>query len=337
MKEIKVLVFFLSGLMLSLTSQAETLSVVKKRGLLHCGVSTGLAGFSSPDEKGLWHGMDVDICRALAAALFNDASKVKYISLNASQRFTALQSGEVDVLSRNTTINLGRDTSMGLNFAPVVYYDGQGFMVRKKDKIKSALELVGASVCTQQGTTTELNMSDFFRAHQMKFKPVVFESNEEVNQAFFKGRCDALTTDISGLASERSKMKNPDDYIILPQVISKEPLAPAVRHGDDAWFDIVKWSVYALMEAEELGIDSKNVDLMLKDSNPKIQRFLGVIEGNGKSLGLSEKWAYQMIKQVGNYSEIFERNVGAQTPLKLARGLNALWNKGGLHYPPPLR
>ena len=245
---------------ISFGSQAGTLEVVLKRGKLKCGVSTGLAGFSAPDSKGNWVGMDVDFCRAVSAAVFNDPNKVQYVALNAQQRFTALQSGEIDLLSRNTTLNLSRDTQMGINFGTVFFYDGQGFMVRKKLGVKFARELNGASVCTQQGTTTELNMSDFFRANRMKLKPVVFESNEEVNQAFFKGRCDALTTDRSGLASERSKMKKPNDFVILPEVISKEPLAPAVRHGDDRWLDIITWTLYSLIEAEELGITQKNIN-----------------------------------------------------------------------------
>ena len=324
-------------LLLVSTSMASTLSVIKKRGKLRCGVSTGLAGFSTPDSKGEWKGMDVDICKAIASAIFNDPKKVEYVSLNAQQRFTALQSGEIDLLSRNTTHNLSRDTQMGINFAPVVFYDGQGFMVRTKDGIKSAMDLNGASVCTQQGTTTELNMADFFRANKLKLKPVVFESNEEVNQSFMKGRCDALTTDKSGLASERSKMKNPKDYYILPEIISKEPLAPAVRHGDDQWLDVVKWSIYALIEAEELGIDSKNLKSFSKSKNPRIRRFLGISKGNGKALGLDESWASHIIQHVGNYGQIFERHVGKSSPLKLERGLNQLWTKGGLLYAPPVR
>lgn len=321
----------------SFSTFAGTLDIVKKRGKVRCGVSTGLAGFSSPDSKGNWRGLDVDFCRAVAAAIFNDPSKVDYVSLNAQQRFTALQSGEIDLLSRNTTHNLSRDTQMGINFAPVVFYDGQGFMVRKKDGVKSAKDLDGASVCTQQGTTTELNMADFFRANRLKLKPVVFESNEEVNQSFIKGRCDALTTDKSGLASERSKMKKPNDYLILPEIISKEPLAPAVRHGDDQWLDVVKWSIYAVIEAEELNINSKNIKNFLRSKNPRIRRFLGISRGNGKALGLEESWAKQIITHVGNYSEIFERHVGKNSPLKLDRGLNNLWTKGGLLYAPPIR
>jgi len=323
----------------TMASGTSTLDVVKKRKVkvIKCGVSTGLPGFSAPNSKGQWIGMDVDICRAVAAAIFNDPEKVRYVSLSAQQRFTALQSGEVDILSRNTTRTLGRDTTIGLNFAPVVYYDGQGFMVRKADGIKSAKDLSGASICTQQGTTTELNLSDYFRSHKMKFKPVVFESNDEVTRSFLSKRCDALTTDASGLAAERSKLKNPDAYLILPEIISKEPLAPAVRHGDDNWLDIVTWTVYALIAAEEFGITSKNIDSFKKTKDPKIQRLLGLIKGNGKALGLPEDWAYNAIKKVGNYGEIFARNVGAYSPLKLERGFNGLWNKGGLMYAPPIR
>ena len=330
-------IFIISCLLVSSVCFSGTLDVVKKRGKLRCGVSTGLAGFSTPDSKGVWRGLDVDICRAVAAAVFNDPKKVDYVSLNAQQRFTALQSGEIDLLSRNTTHNLSRDTQMGINFGPVVFYDGQGFMVRKKIGVKSAMELDGASVCTQQGTTTELNMADFFRANRLKLKPVVFESNEEVNQSFIKGRCDALTTDRSGLASERSKMKNPSEFTILPEVISKEPLAPAVRHGDDQWLDVVKWTIYALIEAEELNIDSKNISSFSKSKNPRIRRFLGISRGNGKALGLDEAWAKNTISHVGNYGEIFERHVGKNSPLKLDRGLNNLWSNGGLLYAPPVR
>jgi len=325
------------ALLMFSTSHAGTLDSVKKNGKLKCGVSTGLAGFSSPDSKGVWRGLDVDFCRAISAAIFGTPDKVQYVSLNAQQRFTALQSGEIDVLSRNTTFNLTRDTVVGINFAPTTFYDGQGFMMRKKDGVTSAKELDGASVCTQQGTTNELNMADFFRTNKMKFKPVVFESNEEVNQAFFKGRCDALTSDKSGLASERTKLKNPQDYVILPEVISKEPLAPAVRHGDDQWFDIVKWVIYSVIEAEELGLSSKNIDTFMKTTNPAIRKFIGLSEGNGRALGLSENWAYNVVKNVGNYEEIFTRHVGNDSPLKLDRGLNRLWKNGGILYAPPVR
>ncbi len=332
-------IIFITSVFLStsILSVGKTLDIVKKRGHIKCGVSQGLAGFSAPDAKGVWRGLDVEVCQAVAVAVFGDPSKVKYVGLSAQSRFTALQSGEVDILSRNSTWTLSRDTTLGLNFGPVIYYDGQSFMVRKKDNIKDAKNLNGASICTQQGTTTELNMADYFRKNRMKMKPVVFESNDEVTAAFFKGRCDALTTDASGLASERSKIKNPNDYIILPNIISKEPLAPVVRHGDDNWYDILTWSTYALLEAEELGMTSSNVHTFLKSKDPRIKRFLGVTPGNGKSLGLSEKFAFNIIQKIGNYSEVFERNVGQGSPLKLSRGINALWNKGGLMYAPPFR
>lgn len=334
----KVIALLVLGLLgMTSASGRSVLKDVKKRGKVKCGVTQGVAGFSAPDSKGNWSGLEVDVCRAVAAAVLGDAKKVQFISLSAQARFTALQSGEVDMLSRVTTWTLSRDTALGLNFGPTTFYDGQGFMVRKSDKIKSIKELDGASICTQQGTTTELNLTDYFRANRLKFKPVIYESNDEVTQAFFKKRCDAFTNDASGLVAERSKTKNPDDYIILKELISKEPLGPAVAHGDDRWFDIVKWSVFAMLEAEEKGISSKNVDKFLKSKDPGIRRFLGKKVGNGKALGIDEKWAYNIIKQVGNYAEVFERNVGMSSPLKLERGVNALWTKGGLHYAPPVR
>jgi len=315
-----------------------TLDKVKQAGTLVCGVSTGLAGFSQPDNQGNYAGLDVDVCKAIAAALFGDASKVKYAPLTAQQRFTALQSGEIDVLSRNTTWTLQRDTELGLDFAPVVYYDGQGFMVPKKLGVKSAKELNGATICVQPGTTTELNLADYFRANKMTFKPLVIEKLDEVVAAYFSGRCDVFTTDRSGLAGIRvTRAQNPDDHIILPEVISKEPLAPAMRQGDDQWNDIVRWVVYALIEAEEKGITSKNLDDMLKSDAPDIKRMLGVTPGMGKALGVDEKWAANAIKAVGNYGEIFDRNVGKDSPLKLERGINALWTHGGLMYAMPVR
>ena len=315
-----------------------TMDTVKKNGVVTCGVSTGLAGFSLADAQGKYTGLDVDYCRQLAAAVLGDANKVKFVPLSAQQRFTALQSGEVDILARNTTWTLQRDTQLGLNFAPVNFYDGQGFMVFKKLGVKSAKELNGATVCVQPGTTTELNLSDFFRANKMTFKPVVIEKLDEVENAYFSGRCDVYTTDRSGLAATRiSKAPNPDDQVILPEVISKEPLAPAVRHGDDEWFDIVKWVQSAALETEEKGITSKNVDAMLKTEDPDIKRILGVTPGMGKSIGLDEKWVYNIVKQVGNYGEVFDRNVGKDAPMKLERGLNDLWTRGGLMYSPPIR
>ena len=315
----------------------KDLEAIKKRGHVRCGVSNGMAGFSTPDKRGNWRGLDVDSCRAFAAALFADANKYKMTGLSFQQRFTALQSGEVDVLTRNTTHTLSRDTSLGFNFAPTTYYDGQGFMVKANSGIKTIKKLNGASICIQQGTTTERNTADYFRNHGMKFKPVVMENNNEIFNAFISGRCDAYTTDASGLAADRTRVRDPASLTILPEIISKEPLGPVVRHGDDDWFDIVTWSIYAMIAAEEMGITSSNVDEMKKSKNPDISRFLGVIAGNGKALGLRESWAYDIIKQVGNYGESFERNVGEKTPLKLPRGMNALWTQGGLMYAPPLK
>jgi general L-amino acid transport system substrate-binding protein len=319
------------------SASAGTLDDVKAKGFIQVGVNGEFFGFAKPDEKGVWRGLDVDTARAIAAAVFGDAEKVKFTPLTAVTRFTALQSGEVDVLCRNATRILTRETSLGLNFVQVNYYDGQGFLVPKSLGIKSAKELNGAAVCVLPGTTTELNVADFFRSRGMQMKPVVIENAAELNKAFFAGRCDCLTSDVSQLAGTRAVAPNPDDYVILPEVISKEPLAPAVRHGDDQWYDIVNFSVLAMIEAEELGITSQNVDEMLKSPDPKVQRFLGVSPGNGKSLGLDEKYAYNIIKQVGNYGEMFERNVGQKTPLKMDRGLNALWTNGGLMYSPPFK
>src|SRR5512136_2993393 len=319
------------------TAVAGTLDEVRTKGVLSVGVNGGVAGFSMPDEKGVWKGLDVDTAKAIAAAVLGDVEKVKYVAVTAVQRLPALQSKEIDVLCRNTTITLTRETVNGLNFAHVNYYDGQAFMIPKKKKINTAKKLKGATVCTLPGTTTEMNAADFFRKNGMPWKPLVIENNAELNKAFFAGRCDVLTSDASQLAAIRSVAPNPDEYIILPEIISKEPLAPVVRHGDDQWYDIVNWTVNALIEAEELGITSKNVDEMLKSTDPQIQRFLGVSPGYGKALGLDEKWAYNIIKQVGNYGEVFDRNVGPKTPLKLERGLNALWSKGGLMYPYPFR
>jgi len=315
-----------------------TLDGVKSRGVVTCAANTGLAGFGMPDQQGDYKGLDADTCRAVAAAVFGDAKKVKFVPTTTQQRFTVLQSGEADILTRNTTWTALRDTEQGLNFAPVTYYDGQGFMVAKKTGIKGAKELDGATICVQPGTTTELNLADYFRTNHMTFKPLVVEKLAEVENAFFSGRCDAYTTDRSGLAATRAgKASNPDDYVILPEIISKEPLAPAVRHGDDEWFDIVKWTIYAMIGAEEKGITSASVDEALKSDDPDVKRMLGVTPGIGKALHLDEKWAYNVIKQVGNYGEVFERNVGSKTPLKLERGINALWTNGGLMYAMPFR
>ena len=319
----------------------KDLDAIKARGQLLCGVSTGVAGFASADSQGKWTGIDVDVCRAVAAAIFGDADKVKFIPTTAQQRFTALQSGEVDLLVRTTTYTLTRDTALGLDFTGVYYYDGQGFLVPKKLGVKSAKELNGATVCVAPGTTTELNLADYFRANKMTFKPVVIEKVDEIRSAFFSGRCDVYTTDASSLAATRAANVPPpqtfDDYVILPEIISKEPLGPVVRHGDNQFADIVRWSLYAMLEAEEYGITSKNVDEMLKSDNPAIKRILGVTPGMGKALGVDEKWVYNIVKQVGNYGESFDRNVGMGSPLKIPRGQNALWTQGGLQYAPPIR
>lgn len=315
----------------------KTLDAVRAKGVISVGVNEGLFGFSKPDEKGVWRGLDVDTAQAISVAVFGVRDKLKFVPLSAKTRFTALQSGEIDVLTRNCTQTLGRETALGLNFVHANYYDGQGFLVPKNLGLKSAKELDGATVCVLPGTTTELNVADYFRTNNMKMKPVVIESTPELAKTFFAGRCDVLTSDASQLASTRSVAPNPADYMILPELISKEPLGPVVRHGDDQWYDIVNFSVLAMIAAEELGITSKNVDQMVKSKDPKIQRFLGVTAGNGKALGIDEKWAYNIIKQVGNYGEIFERNVGVNTPLKIERGLNALWTKGGLMYAPPFK
>ena len=315
----------------------KTLEAVRAKDYISVGVNEGLFGFSKPDEKGVWRGLDVDTARAISVAVFGSPDKLKFVPLSAKTRFTALQSGEIDVLTRNCTQTLGRETALGLNFAHVNYYDGQGFLVPKKLGVKSAKELDGATVCVLPGTTTELNLADYFRANNMTMKPVVIESTPELAKAYFAGRCDVLTSDASQLASTRSVAPNPDDHMILPELISKEPLAPVVRHGDDQWYDIVNFSVLALIAAEELGITSKNVDQMAESKDPKIMRFLGVTAGNGKALGLDEKWAYNIVKQIGNYGEVFERNVGVNTPLKLERGLNDLWARGGIMYTPPFK
>jgi general L-amino acid transport system substrate-binding protein len=319
------------------TASAGTLDDVKAKGFVQCGVSQGLPGFSNPDAQGNWSGLDVDVCRAVAAAIFGDASKVKYSSLSAKERFTALQSGEIDMLSRNTTWTSSRDTSLGLNFTGVTYYDGQGFLVRKSLGVTSALELSGASVCTQTGTTTELNIADYFRTNNMPYEVVAFEKADEVIKAYDAGRCDVFSTDASGLYAERLKLANPADHIVLPEIISKEPLGPVVRHGDDQWFDLVKWSLFAMINAEELGITSANVEEMKSSANPEVKRLLGLDGDFGQQLGVGNDWVVNIVKGVGNYGEAFDRNVGPDTPLGIARGLNALWSKGGLQYAPPVR
>jgi len=315
-----------------------TLDKIKQAGSVTCGVPTGVPGFAQPDSQGKYTGFDVDICRALSAAIFGEPDKLKYVPLTAQQRFTALQSGEVDILSNNTTWTLQRDTDLGFNFGPVVFYDGQGFMVPKKLNVKTGKELNGATICVQPGTTTELNLADYFRANKMEFKPVVIEKIDEIYAAFFSGRCDVMTGDASALAAQRvGRASNPDDYVVMPERISKEPLAPVMRHGDEQWHDIVDWVVYALIQGEESGINKANVDDMLKSDDPAIKRMLGATPGMGKALGLDEKWAYSAVKAVGNYGEMFDRNVGKNSPLKLERGLNDLWTRGGLMYAMPVR
>jgi len=316
---------------------AQTLDKVKKQGTLSCGVNTGLAGFSAPDDKGAWTGLDVDYCRAVAAAVLGDATKVRFVPTTAKERFTALQSGEIDVLSRNTTWTMGRDSSLGLSFVGVNYYDGQGLMVKKSLNVKSAKELAGATVCVQTGTTTELNLADYFRHNKMEYKPVVFEKPEETIAAYQAGRCDVYTTDASGLYAQRLQMQQPDEHVVLPEIISKEPLGPSVRQGDSQWFTIVKWVHNALLNAEEAGVTKANVDQMLNSTNPDVRRILGKEGEFGKGIGLANDWAYQIIKQVGNYGELFEKNVGSGSRINIARGQNNLWTKGGLQYAPPIR
>jgi general L-amino acid transport system substrate-binding protein len=346
MKHVKTLVAgvaLIAG-MSTAAHAASTLESVKAAGKVKCGVTTGLAGFGAPNDQGVWAGLDIDLCKAVAAAVLGDPSKVEYKPLSAEQRFTALQSGEVDFLARNSTWTLSRDTQLALDFVAVNYYDGQGFMVRKDLGVSSAKELKGATVCVQEGTTTEKNLGDFDKANNLGMQPVKFKENDQARSAYDEGRCDAYTTDASGLAGERTALKNPDDNIILPEIISKEPLGPVVRHGDNQWADIVRWTHYVTLIAEEKGITQANVDEVKKANgtdNPnadgEIQRMLGITEKMGEGMGLSNDWAYNIIKAVGNYGEIFDRNVGPNTPLKLARGLNALWNQGGLQYAPPIR
>lgn len=319
------------------SAAASVLDDVRAKGFINCGVSQGLPGFSTTDDKGNWKGLDVDFCRAVSVAIFGDPGKLKFAPLSAKERFTALQSGEVDLLSRNTTWTMSRDTALGLNFAGVTYYDGQGFMVRKKLGVSSALELSGASVCTNTGTTTELNVADYFRSNKMPYEIVAFEKADEVVQAYDSGRCDVYTTDASALAAQRLKLANPDDHMVLPDIISKEPLGPVVRQGDDQWFNIIKWTLFAMINAEELGVSSANVEDMKTSKDPAVRRLLGLEGEFGSKISLDNEWAYQIIKNIGNYGEIFERNVGPKTTLGIERGLNRLWSDGGIIYAPPIR
>jgi general L-amino acid transport system substrate-binding protein len=337
MKRVLCALFAAAGVAVSTVAQAALLDNIKSKGFIQCGVSQGLPGFSSPDDKGNWTGLDVDFCRAMAAAIFDDPAKLRFTPLTAKDRFTALQSGEIDVLSRNTTWTSSRDSSLGLNFAGVIYYDGQGFLIRKDRKVSSALELSGASICTQTGTTTELNVADFFRARNMKYEVVAFATADETVKAYEAGRCDVFTSDVSQLYAMRLKLANAADHVVLPEIISKEPLGPLVRHGDDQWFDIAKWVLFALLNAEELNVGQKNLDEQLKSGNPEIKRLLGT-EGNfGEQLGLTNDWVVRIVRHVGNYAETFDRNVGAGSRLGIERGLNRLWTKGGIMYAPPVR
>jgi len=320
----------------SQAAHAQTLKTVKDRGILSCGVSPGLPGFATPDDKGNWTGIDVDVCRGIAAAIFDDPSKVKFVPLSAKDRFTALQSGEIDVLSRNTTWTLSRDTQLG-EFTGVTYYDGQGFLVKKSLKVNSALELNSASVCVQTGTTTEQNLADYFKGNNMKYEVIAFAGADETVKAYESGRCDVFTSDVSQLYAERLKLANPADHVVLPEVISKEPLGPMVRHGDDQWFGIVKWVLFAMVNAEELGVTQKNADEMAKSDKPDLKRAFGTDGNLGEQLGLTKDWFGRIVKAVGNYGEAYERNVGTGSKLQIARGLNRLWNKGGIQYAPPMR
>lgn len=323
--------------LIPLTASAGTLESVVKKGVLNCGVSTGIPGFSATDSKGVWEGIDVDFCKAVASAVLGSADKVKYIPLTAKERFTALQSGEIDVLVRSSTWTSSRDISLGLNFTGVNYYDGQGFLVNKSLGVKSATELNGATFCIQAGTTTELNLTDYFKAQNMEYKTVTYDTSGQTIDGFIKGRCDVVTSDASQLYGLKLKMDKPDSVVVLPEIISKEPLGPVVRQGDDAWFNIVRWTLFAALEAEELGVNAANVDEQMKSDNPSIKRLLGSSGDTGASLGLDAKWAYNVIKQVGNYGEMYDRNVGKDSPLNIDRGLNKLWNQGGLMYPMPIR
>ena len=315
----------------------STLDVVKNRGMLSCGVSQGLPGFSTPDDKGNWTGIDVDVCRAIAAAVLNDPTKIRFVPLSAKDRFTSLQSSDIDVLSRNTTWTLSRDTSVGLNFTGITYYDGQGFLVAKAKNVNSALELSNATVCVQTGTTNEQNVADYFKANKMKYEIVAFSSADEALKTYESGRCDVFTSDVSQIVAERTKLAQPDAHVILPEVISKEPLGPLVRHGDDQWFDIVKWTLFAMLNAEELGITQKNVDEMAKSDKPELKRVFGTDGNLGEQLGLTKDWVIRIVKAVGNYGETFDRNVGANSKLNIPRGWNKLYTQGGLQYAPPIR
>lgn len=334
---VRALVLAAGFLMSVAAAQAATLDQVREKGFIQCGVSQGLPGFSTADDTGEWTGIDTDFCRAVAAAVFGDPAKVKFTPLSAKERFTALQSGEVDILARNTTWTFSRDTDAGLRFVGVLYYDGQGFMARRKLGVTSALELSGAEICTNTGTTTELNVADYFRQHNMPYTIVAFEKSDEAVQAYDAGRCDVYTSDMSGLNAQKAKLTNPSEHMLLPEVISKEPLGPAVRQGDPQWINVVRWTLFALIGAEELGLTSDNIDDALTSDSPAVRRFVGVDGNLGGKIGLDRKWAYNAVKLVGNYGELFARNLGTDSPLQLERSLNRLWTQGGLLYAPPIR
>ena len=331
------------GMALALPAAAQpqapgpTLAAVKASGLLVCGTSTGVAGFSQPDSRGEYRGLDNDLCRAVAAAVLGDATKIRWVPLTSQARLPALQSGQVDVLIRTTTWTQVRDTANGLNFTVVNFYDGQGFLLKKSLGVAKATDLQGASICVVSGSTNELNLADWARQNRIDYRPVVFEQNDEARRSYLAGRCDAYSTDASQLAGLRSSFDAPDDHVILPDIISKEPHAPVVRHGDDQWFDIIRWTFFALLTAEERGITQANVDGFLTSQDPEIRRLLGLTGDHGPLMGLDQRWAYNAIKAVGNYGEIFERNLGMGSPVKLKRGLNDLWTRGGLMYAPPIR
>ncbi|GLS33578.1 general L-amino acid transport system substrate-binding protein [Mesorhizobium albiziae] len=337
MKHMFASTLLLAGMIMAAPAAADTLDIVKQRGTVTCGVSQGVAGFSAPDDQGRWKGFDIDICRAVAAAVFGDPERVSYVPLSTKDRFTALQTGTVDLLSRQTTWTLSRDSGLGIHFVGTAYYDGQGFMVRKDLGVDSALKLSGATVCAEQGTTTEQNVADYFGANNLKYETVVIDSAEGIVKAFDSGRCDVYTTDASALYAQRLRLAEPAAYTVLPEIISKEPLGPAVRQGDDKWFNIVRWTLFALLEAEELGVTQATAEAGLTSANPVVRRFLGAEGDNGQQLGLDPRFAYNIVSKVGNFGEVFDRNLGQSSELKIDRGINALWNAGGLMYAPPLR
>jgi general L-amino acid transport system substrate-binding protein len=318
-------------------AEAQTLDAIRDRGKLICGINPDLPGFAARDQEGAWRGFDVDFCRAVAAAIFNDADKVEFKALSNADRLTALKNGDIDLLSRNTTWTMARETALGINFAAVTYYDGQGFLVRSNLKVESALELGGKSICVQTGTTTEANLADYFRGNKLTYQLIAFPSADEALAAYNEGRCDAFTTDTSALFAERLKLAKPDEHVILPDIISKEPLSPAVRQGDDRWFKVVQWTHFVMLNAEELGVTSKTIEQAMASDNPEVRRLVGLDGSAGTDIGLTSDWAARIIRLVGNYDEVFERNVGAGSKLGIPRGINQLWTHGGIQYAPPIR